>query len=118
MWDDYFDLIKSDVADLKNTGGRAGGTITAGAFLSKFAKNYPWTHLDIAGTAWNDKGGGYVPKGATGIGVRLLVELATEYASEAASAPKPAALKAAVKAPAKMAKAPAAKAPAKKVAKK
>ncbi|HEY9899554.1 MAG TPA: leucyl aminopeptidase, partial [Pantanalinema sp.] len=113
MWDDYFDLIKSDVADLKNTGGRAGGTITAGAFLSKFAKNYPWTHLDIAGTAWNEKGGTYVPKGATGIGVRLLVELATEYASEAASAPQPAAVKAAAKAPAKVAKAPAAKAPAK-----
>ncbi|MBO9540750.1 leucyl aminopeptidase [bacterium] len=126
MWDDYFDLIKSDVADLKNTGGRAGGTITAGAFLSKFAKNYPWTHLDIAGTAWNEKGSAYVPKGATGIGVRLLVELATEYAAEAASAPQPATLKAAAKAPAKTtaakapakaaAKAPAAKAPAAKKA--
>ncbi|MNX63811.1 Cytosol aminopeptidase [compost metagenome] len=114
MWDDYFDLIKSDVADLKNTGGRAGGTITAGAFLSKFAKNYPWTHLDIAGTAWNEKGSAYVPKGATGIGVRLLVELATEYAAEAASAPQPATLKAAAKAPAKTA---AAKAPAKAAAK-
>lgn len=134
MWDDYFDLIKSDVADLKNTGGRAGGTITAGAFLSKFAKNYPWTHLDIAGTAWNEKGSAYVPKGATGIGVRLLVELALDHVVEPAALKAPAAKAPAAKAPAKTAaakapaktaaakapaaKAPAAKAPAKKATKK
>lgn len=90
LWDEYHEQIKSDIADLKNTGGRPGGTITAGAFLSKFAKNYPWVHLDIAGTAWDDKGKPYVPKGATGVGVRLLLELAEEYAHEAESAEKPA----------------------------
>jgi leucyl aminopeptidase len=80
LWDEYQEQIKSDIADIKNSGGRAGGTITAAAFLSKFTKKYPWAHLDIAGTAWDDKGKPYVPKGATGIGVRLLVELAEELA--------------------------------------
>ncbi|HEY9854343.1 MAG TPA: leucyl aminopeptidase [Stenomitos sp.] len=128
LWDEYHEQIKSDIADVKNTGGRPGGTITAGAFLSKFAKNYPWTHLDIAGTAWEEKGKPYVPKGATGIGVRLLVELAEDFVNEdeaAASAPKttaktaakPAATatKTATKSSA-AAKAPAAKAPAAKTA--
>ena len=80
LWDEYQEQIKSDIADIKNTGGRAGGTITAAAFLSKFTKKYPWAHLDIAGTAWEEKGKPHVPKGATGIGVRLLVELAEELA--------------------------------------
>jgi len=73
LWEDYFELIKSEIADYKNTGGRNGGAITAAAFLSKFVGNYPWVHLDIAGPCWLDKGRPYVPKGASGIGVRLLI---------------------------------------------
>lgn len=74
LWEEYHELIKSDVADFKNTGGRAGGTITAAAFLSKFAVKYPWVHLDIAGPAWLSKDKPYIPKGASGVGVRLLVQ--------------------------------------------
>jgi leucyl aminopeptidase len=74
LYDEYAEQIKSDVADVKNTGGRPAGTITAGLFLAKFAKDYPWAHLDIAGTAWSDTERGYKVKGATGIGVRLLVQ--------------------------------------------
>jgi leucyl aminopeptidase len=74
LYDDYAEQIKSDVADVKNTGGRPAGTITAGLFLGKFAKDYPWAHLDIAGTAWSDAEKGYKVKGATGVGVRLLVQ--------------------------------------------
>jgi leucyl aminopeptidase len=73
LWEDYYEQIKSDVADIKNVGGRGGGTITAAAFLSKFVGNYPWAHLDIASTAWTDENRPYIPKGVTGIGVRLLV---------------------------------------------
>jgi leucyl aminopeptidase len=73
LWEEYFDLIKSDIADYKNTGGRNGGAITAAAFLSKFVGSYPWVHLDIAGPSWLDKDRPYVPKGASGIGVRLLI---------------------------------------------
>ncbi len=74
LYDEYAEQIKSDVADVKNTGGRPAGTITAGLFLSKFAKGYPWAHLDIAGTAFSDADKGYLVKGATGWGVRLLVQ--------------------------------------------
>ncbi len=74
LWDDYNEDIKSDYADIKNSAGRAGGAITAAAFLGKFAEGYPWAHLDIAGTAWADKEKGYFSKGGTGVGVRLLVE--------------------------------------------
>lgn len=74
LWEEYHELIKSDVADLKNTGGRAGGTITAAAFLSKFVGDYPWVHLDIAGPAWLNKDKPYIPKGASGVGVRMLVQ--------------------------------------------
>ncbi|MGP8154891.1 MAG: leucyl aminopeptidase [Smithella sp.] len=74
LWESYFELIKSDIADYKNSGGRAAGTITAAAFLSKFAGDYPWVHLDIAGPAWTSKDKAYIPKGASGVGVRLLVE--------------------------------------------
>jgi leucyl aminopeptidase len=73
LWDDYDQQIKSDVADVKNTGGRAAGTITAAAFLKKFAGDFRWAHLDIAGTAWRDQNQPYIPKGGTGVGVRLLV---------------------------------------------
>ena len=67
--------IKSDVADLKNTGGRAGGAITGAAFIEAFVSDFPWAHLDIAGTAWSDKDRPTCPKGGTGVGVRLLVDL-------------------------------------------
>jgi len=79
LWEEYYDLIKSDIADMKNTGGRAGGTITAAALLSKFVQKYPWVHLDIAATAWTDKERPYTPKGATGIGMRLLTQFLRDY---------------------------------------
>ncbi len=82
LWEEYYDQIKSDIADMKNTGGRAGGVITAAALLSKFVQNYPWVHLDIASTAWSDKERPYTPKGATGIGVRLLTEFLSACARE------------------------------------
>lgn len=75
LWDDYEELIKSDIADVKNSGGRAAGTITAGLFLKHFIGDYPWAHLDIAGTGMTSKGSGYINKGGTGAGVRLLVDL-------------------------------------------
>ncbi len=74
LWDEYGAQIKSDVADVKNTGGRPAGTITAAAFLQKFAAEFTWAHLDIAGTAWEEKGRPYISKGGTGVGVRLLVQ--------------------------------------------
>jgi leucyl aminopeptidase len=77
LWDFYFEYIKSDVADFKNVGDRTAGTIIGGMFLKQFVPDeIPWAHLDIAGTAWADKDLGTAPKGATGFGVRLLVELA------------------------------------------
>lgn len=72
LFEEYEEQIKSDVADLKNTGGRAAGTITAGLFLKHFTKDSPWVHLDIAGTGMTSKESDYVPKGGTGVGVRLL----------------------------------------------
>ena len=76
---DYMDMIKSDVADIKNMGiGRAAGTITAAAFLKNAIKDTPWVHLDIAGVAWTQgaatKEKPYNPKGATGFGVRLILD--------------------------------------------
>ena len=74
LFDEYGEYIKSDVADLKNSSGRNGSLVTSGYFLKEFAGDIPWIHLDIAGTAWTDKDKPYIPKGATGIGVRLLLE--------------------------------------------
>lgn len=74
LWDDYTDLIKSDVADVKNSGGRPGGAITAAAFLREFAGDYPWVHLDVAGTAYSETDLGYIPKGPTGVPVGTFVE--------------------------------------------
>jgi leucyl aminopeptidase len=74
LWEDYYDSIRSDVADVKNTGGRPGGTITAAAFLSKFIGNSVWAHLDIASTDWSDSEKPYISKGATGVGARLLIQ--------------------------------------------
>jgi leucyl aminopeptidase len=73
LWEEYDELIKGDAADYKNSGGRAGGAITAAVFLSKFNGGYPWVHLDIAGPAWLAKEKPYTTKGASGVGVRLLV---------------------------------------------
>ena len=74
MWDDYKELIKSDVADIKNSGGRPAGTITAAMFLREFAEGYPWVHLDIAGTAYTESDLGTVPRGPTGVPVGTFVE--------------------------------------------
>jgi leucyl aminopeptidase len=74
LWTDYDQLIKSDVADIKNSGGRPAGTITGAAFLKAFAGEKPWAHLDIAGTAWEEKGRPGIPKGGSGVGVRLLID--------------------------------------------
>lgn len=74
LFDAYDEQIKSPVADVANIGGRAAGSITAAAFLKKFAPKAHWAHLDIAGMAWEEKGQAYQPKGGTGFGVRLLLD--------------------------------------------
>ncbi len=79
LWPEYGEQIKSDVADLKNVGHNGAGTITAGYFLKEFVGKAPWVHLDIAGVAWSESEKGYQPKGATGAGVRLLVDLASHW---------------------------------------
>lgn len=73
---EYKKLIKSDIADLKNIGGRWAGTITAGLFIGEFVGDTPWVHMDIAGTAWKDSEESYFTKGGTGVGVRTLYYLA------------------------------------------
>jgi leucyl aminopeptidase len=75
VFDDYMEQLKSDIADFTNTGGRAGGAITAALFVKEFTGGLPWVHMDIAGTAWADEHKPYQPKGATGVGVRTLIEL-------------------------------------------
>jgi len=82
IWDDYAELIKSDVADMKNTGGRAGGAITAAVFLGKFVGDTPWVHLDIAGPAWLNKEKPYIPRGASAVGVRLLLRFLRDQAGK------------------------------------
>ena len=74
LYDEYYEQLRSDVADIRNTGSRWGGAITAGLFLKRFVKpGLPWAHLDIAGPAFlDDEASGY-PKGATGTGVRTLL---------------------------------------------
>lgn len=74
LWDEYREQNKSDIADVKNSGGRAAGTITAGWFLREFVDGFPWAHLDIAGTAWTDRDQPPMAKGPTGVGVRLFSE--------------------------------------------
>jgi len=74
MYPEYFEMLKSDVADMKNTGGRNGGASVAGTFLQEFVKpEIKWAHLDIAGTAFLDKPHKDLIKGATGIGVRTII---------------------------------------------
>jgi leucyl aminopeptidase len=78
LFDEYKDQIKSDIADLLNTGGRAAGSITAALFLKAFVDDVPWVHLDIAGTAWSEEAKPYQPKGPSGVAVRTLAALAFE----------------------------------------
>ena len=73
FWDEYADLLKTEIADMKNIGGPVAGAITAGKFLEKFT-SYPWLHFDIAGPAFINAPYDYKPKGGTGVGVRLLVD--------------------------------------------
>jgi len=79
FWDEYNDLLKSNIADLKNIGDRDAGAITAGKFLEHFTNNYPYIHLDIAGPAFIHKNYGYRGKGGTGYGVRLLFDFVKQY---------------------------------------
>jgi leucyl aminopeptidase len=84
MWrlpldDEYKEQIKSNIADMMNTGGRWGGAITAAMFLKEFAEDTPWIHLDIAGTAWMEDNKPWIAKGPSGIAVRSLVEFAKEF---------------------------------------
>jgi leucyl aminopeptidase len=80
---DYKDMIRSNVADMKNTGGRGAGSITAACILAEFAEGVAWAHMDVAGTTYTDREKGYMVKGATGVPVRTLVELSTSLAEEA-----------------------------------
>jgi len=80
LWEGHRQAVRSEVADVKNTGaGREAGSSTAAAFLQAFVGDTPWVHLDIAGTGWTGRAEGYQPRGATGVGVRLLLELLAEW---------------------------------------
>ncbi|MDO8502942.1 MAG: leucyl aminopeptidase [Gemmatimonadaceae bacterium] len=74
LWDEYRELIKSDVADIKNSGGRPAGAVTAAMFLKEFTESYPWIHLDIAGTAYSETDLGVIPKGPTGVPTGTFIE--------------------------------------------
>ena len=74
MLDEYREQIKSDVADMKNTGGRAAGSITAALFLQEFVDGFPFVHLDVAGTAYSQSDLGWIPKGPTGTPVGTFVQ--------------------------------------------
>jgi leucyl aminopeptidase len=76
IFDEYKDQLKSEIADFTNTGGRPAGSITAAMFLKEFTGGLPWAHIDIAGTAWSDEARPFLPKGASGVAVRTLAELA------------------------------------------
>ena len=82
MYGHYADLLKSEVADMKNVGGKEAGSITAGKFLERFTA-YPWIHVDIAGPAFLKSARGYQPSGGTGFGVRLIVEYLRDYIARA-----------------------------------
>jgi leucyl aminopeptidase len=82
MDDEYKELISSDIADIKQTGGRPGGSITAAKILENFVSGTSWAHLDIAGTSYVDSKKPYQEKGATGVGVRTLTELIFQKAKK------------------------------------
>jgi len=77
--DEYYDMIRSDIGDIKNTGGRWGGAITAAEFLHAFAEDTPWIHLDIAGLAWIEENKPFIGKGPSGVGVRSILEWVRSY---------------------------------------
>ena len=79
---EYSKQIKSDIADIKNVGGRKAGTITAAAFLKEFADGVSWAHLDIAGTAWCDEAKPYRAKGPTGVAVRTFIRIVARAATK------------------------------------
>lgn len=79
LGDEYVDMIKSEIGDIKNTGGRWGGAVTAAEFLHTFAEDTPWVHLDIAGVAWMEENKPYIAKGPSGIAVRSIVEWARSF---------------------------------------
>jgi leucyl aminopeptidase len=79
LGDAYDKAIKSDIADMKNIGGRQGGAVVAAQFIQRFVNNKPWVHLDIAGVAWSSKDTAITPKGATAYGVRLLDRLVRDH---------------------------------------
>lgn len=81
LYEEYDEQIKSDLADVKNSGGRPAGAITAARFLKKFVGDFPWVHLDIAGMDLEFNGKPYIPKGGTGFGVRLLIQLLRDWGS-------------------------------------
>lgn len=78
LWDEYGDMIKSEIADIKNVGGPSGGAITAGKFLQHFT-DYPWMHFDIAGVSFATSRRGYTPAGGTGYGMRMLLDFLSHY---------------------------------------
>ncbi len=82
LWDEYRDLIKSDIADVKNSGGRPAGSISAGWFLREFVDGFPWAHLDIAGTAYTERDAPDMGKGPTASGVRLFSEFLLARAAQ------------------------------------
>jgi leucyl aminopeptidase len=84
LYSDYDQQIKSDIADLKNTGGRAAGAETAGTFLKHFVAETPWIHLDVAGTAYLDGESSYMAKGPTGTPVRAFVSIVEDFAKNGA----------------------------------
>lgn len=81
LGDEYVEMIRSEIGDIKNTGGRWGGAITAAEFLHAFAEDTPWIHLDIAGVAWAEETKPYMAKGPSGIAVRSIVEWVRKYSS-------------------------------------
>ena len=88
MWrlpldDEYRDIIKSNIADIMNSGGRYGGAVTAAMFLKEFVEDKPWVHLDIAGTAWVDEAKPFIAKGPSGIAVRSLIEFVRGFEMQA-----------------------------------
>ena len=76
LYEDYAEQLRSEVADMVNSGGRPAGSCTAAMFLKEFAGDLPWAHLDIAGTAWAEDLKPWQAKGASGVAVRTLAELA------------------------------------------
>jgi leucyl aminopeptidase len=81
LGDEYAEMIKSDIGDIKNTGGRHGGAITAAEFLKVFAEETPWIHLDIAGMAWMEENRPYIAKGPSGVAVRSILEWVRSYSA-------------------------------------